>query len=342
MSTSAQSVSLSFSNGASFSVDVPEGQSVLDAALAAGVPVLNQCHSGSCSSCQATLLEGDAPLRPGASSTLLPSEFKAGQRLLCLTLPRSACRFSLNYDSDFASIKPTKVRAFVDSVERVAHNVVRLTVELADGDWLEFLSGQFVQVKVPGVGSVRSYSPASTVRDLPRIALLIRLLPGGAMSGYLTDKAQPDDILELEGPFGNFFLREKVMTPHIFVAGGTGIAPVLSIIDSIRLASGRRPPMLLSFGCARPEDLFSLDDIKLRQQWLPSLKIRISVDRDASGSLLQGTPVDALKAEDVVDPETVAYLCGPPLMVAAAIARLQELGVRHENIYAEQFTPTSA
>lgn len=340
--TPAHSVSLSFSNGARYAVDVRVGQSVLDAALAADVPILNQCHSGSCSSCQATLLKGEAPMRADASSTLLPSEFKAGQRLLCLTQPRSDCHFSLSYDSDFATVKPVKARAFVDSVERVAHNVVRLTVELAEGDWIEFISGQFVQVTVPGVGSVRSYSPASTARELPRIVLLIRLLPGGAMSAYLTDRAQADDILALEGPFGSFFLREKVMAPHIFVAGGTGIAPILSIIDSIRHASGRRPPMLLSFGCARAEDLFCLDDIELRKQWLPGLRTRISVDRDATAPLLQGTPVDALKAEDVTDPDTVAYLCGPPPMVAAAITRLQQLGVRHDHIFAEQFTPTSA
>jgi len=342
MSTADYNVSLTFKNGHSRAITVPAGQSVLDAALAAEIPILNQCHSGSCSSCQATLADGQAGMRAGASSTLLPSEFQAGQRLLCLTHPQSDCSFTLNYDNDFASGKPAKARAFIDEVDRLAHNVVRLTVELADGDWLEFKSGQFVQVTVPGVGSVRSYSPASTVRDLPKIVLLIRLLPDGAMSNYLRDSAKPDDILELEGPFGNFFLREKVMAPHIFVAGGTGIAPILSIIDSIRLASGRRPPMLLSFGCARPEDLFCLDDIALRQQWLPGLQARLSVDRDARENLLLGNPVDALQPADVKDPATVAYLCGPPPMVDAAIVKLQALGVRRDNIYAEQFTATHA
>jgi benzoate/toluate 1,2-dioxygenase reductase subunit len=342
MSIAAYDVSLTFKNGHSRAFTVKDGQSVLDAALAAEIPVLNQCHSGSCSSCLATLTEGQAGTRAGASSTLLPSEFESGQRLLCLTHPRSDCSFALNYDSDIASGKPVKARAFIDEVERLAHNVVRLTVELADGDWLEFKSGQFVQITVPGVGTVRSYSPASTARDLPKIVLLVRLLPDGAMSNYLRDAAKPDDVLEIEGPFGNFFVREKVMAPHIFVAGGTGIAPILSIIDSIRLASGRRPPMLLSFGCARPEDLFCLDDIELRQQWLPGLEARISVDRDVRDSLLLGNPVDALHPADVEDPGTVAYLCGPPPMVDAAIVKLQALGVRRDNIFAEHFTPTYA
>ena len=334
-------VTLQFRDGASHMLDVCAGQSVLDAALKAQVPVLHQCQSGTCSSCTATLADGTATTRAGASTTLLRSEFDAGQRLLCVTEPQTDCTFTLNYDISAGQGKPAKARAFIDAIEHVAHNVVRLTLELAEADWLEFKPGQFLQLTVPGLGVVRSYSPASTVSDLPTIVLLVRLLPDGAMSNYLRQRAAPDDVLEIEGPFGNFFLRDKVRAPHIMVAGGTGLAPMLSMIDSMRRASGRRPPMLLSFGCATPDDLFCLDDIALRQQWLPTLKTRASVDRGAHGDLLTGNPVAALCESDVTDADTVAYLCGPPPMVEAAIARLQALGVRRENIHAEQFTPAS-
>jgi benzoate/toluate 1,2-dioxygenase reductase subunit len=289
----------------------------------------------------AKLVEGQAGMRAGASSTLMRSEFEAGERLLCLTQPETDCTFALNYESDAGTVKAVTAHAFVDSVEQVASNVVRLKLELAEGAWLDFNPGQFIQVRVPGTDVMRSYSPASTAAELPRIELLVRILEDGVMSTYLRERAQPDDVLEIEGPFGNFFLREKVSAPHIMVAGGTGLAPILAMIDSLRRAPGRKPPILLSFGCATPDQLFCLDDIELRKHWLPTLAARVSVDRNASGDLLIGNPVDAIREGDVTHRDAVAYLCGPPRMIEAATLRLTHLGLRPENIYAEQFAPSN-
>ncbi|AGW95225.1 methane monooxygenase [Ralstonia pickettii DTP0602] len=336
-----KNVALRFRDGTTRSVAVPHGESVLDAALAAGVPLIHQCRSGSCSSCTARLAEGQAGMRAGASSTLLRSEYEAGERLLCLTQPETDCTFDLNYESDAGAGRAVKLNAFVDSVEKLAPNVVRLTLELAEGESFDFKPGQFIQVHVPGTDIVRSYSPASTAADLPKIELLIRLLHDGVMSGYLENRAARDDVLELEGPYGSFFLREKVRAPHIMVAGGTGLAPILSMIDTIRNTSGRKPPVMLSFGCATPDTLFCLDDIGLREQWLPNLSTRISVDRGATGDLLSGNPVDAIREDDATHTDTVAYLCGPPAMIEAATRRLAQIGVRPENIYAEQFAPSN-
>ena len=171
-----------------------------------------------------------------------------------------------------------------------------------------------------------------------RLELLVRLLPGGAMSSWLEGGAKPDDVVKIKGPYGAFFLREDHRhAKHIFVAGGTGLAPVLSMVDGIRQWGGRKPPMLLSFGCAVPEALFCLDELELRRQWLPTLETRISVDRGAQGDVLSGSPVAALREGDVPDADTVAYLCGPQPMIDAATRRLIELGVPPEHIYSEQF-----
>ncbi|MGF6597734.1 benzoate/toluate 1,2-dioxygenase reductase subunit [Paraburkholderia sp. GAS448] len=339
--SSVRNVTFKFRDGKATSVAVQQSESVLDAALAAGIPVLHQCRSGSCSSCTARLVEGRAGMRAGSSSTLLRSEFEAGDRLLCLTEPETDCTFALNYESDAASVSAVKAHAFVDSVEKVAPNVMRVTLELAEGAWLDFRPGQFIQVRVPGTDVTRSYSPSSTAAELPKIELLVRLLEDGVMSSWLEHRAKPDDVLEIEGPFGNFFLREKVPAPHIMIAGGTGLAPILSMIDTIRRKPGRRPPVLLSFGCATPEQLFCLDDIALRRHWLPQLATRISVDQGANGELLSGNPVDAIRSDDVTHADAVAYLCGPPRMIEAATRRLTEFGLRPENIYAEQFAPSN-
>lgn len=338
MNDQTHQVTLRFADGATHTVLTEDGRSVLDAALQAGAPVIHQCHSGSCSSCIATLCEGSAVTQAGATTSLLSGEYAAGQRLLCVTRAQSDCVFELPYTSTAGQIAPVTAHAFVDGIERIASNVMKLTLELAEGDWLDFRPGQYLQVEIPGTETVRSYSPSSIAADLPRLELLVRLLPGGAMSSWLEGGARPDDVVKIKGPYGAFFLREDHRrAKHIFVAGGTGLAPVLSMVDGIRQWGGRKPPMLLSFGCAEPQALFCLDELELRRQWLPTLETRISVDRGAQGDVLSGSPVAALREGDVPNADTVAYLCGPQPMIDAATRRLIELGVPPEHIYSEQF-----
>jgi benzoate/toluate 1,2-dioxygenase reductase subunit len=158
------------------------------------------------------------------------------------------------------------------------------------------------------------------------------------MSEYLTTRCEPGDEIEVEGPLGAFILRDSA-APHIFVAGGSGLAPIFSMIDAIRRRPGAKPPMLLSFGCASDSQFFYREEVELRASWMPQLSLRLSADRveDPESGLIQANPVEVLTAADVSDPETVAYLCGPPRMIEAARERLAALGVRPEHIYAENF-----
>lgn len=150
-----------------------------------------------------------------------------------------------------------EVKAFINSIEQLGANAVRLKLELADGYDMQFRPGQFMQINIPDVGVLRSYSPSSTNINIPELEFLIRLIPDGKMSTYLTDHAKVDDVLTLSGPYGSFFLREEhKRAKHIFIAGGTGLAPILSIIDTLRQSSGVKPKMLLNFGCATPDALF--------------------------------------------------------------------------------------
>lgn len=341
-STEVNEVTLTFSDGVEHALAVESGQSVLEAALAADLPVLHQCQSGSCSSCLARLTLGEAEHRAGSGSSLSASEKAEGLRLLCITEANGPCSFSLSYDSKAGEAQPVVAQCFVNAVERIASDVMRLELELAEGFWMTFRPGQFINVKVPGTDVVRSYSMATTAADLPRIELLIRLLPGGVMSEWLTDRARVDDVIEIEGPFGAFFLKEKVKAPHVMIAGGTGLAPMLSMIDAIRAAPGKKPKVLLSFGCQTPEGLFALDQLELREHWLPGLEARLSVDRGEAAGVLTGNPVAAITADDALSPDAVAYLCGPPGMIAAARTHLEALGLASENIFAEHFTASGA
>ena len=336
-------VTIAFSDGVEHTLTVEPGQSVLDAAIAADMPLLHQCRSGSCGTCIARLDGGEAELRRGVCSSLMRSEQEQGLRLLCVTEPKGPCRFSLAYDSKAGAGHPATVQCFVNAVERVASDVMRLELELAEGFWMDFRPGQFVQVKVPGTEDLRSYSMATTPKDLPRLELLIRLLPGGAMSEWLTTRAAPDQVIEVTGPYGSFFLKDKVRAPHVMIAGGTGLAPMLSMVDAIRAAPGNKPPVILSFGCQTPEALFALEELDLRRQWLPRLDTRISVDRGTPPEGIRvGNPVEAITGADGLTADSVAYLCGPPGMIRAARDHLENLGVDPANIFAEQFTASGA
>jgi benzoate/toluate 1,2-dioxygenase reductase subunit len=338
----AAMAALQFADGVERVVAVRRGELILDAALAADVPILNQCRSGSCTSCLARLVEGEAAMRLGTGSSLTRAERDEGLRLLCLTEALTDCRFAIDYDSTAGTNRPVKVQAFIDAIERVASDVVRLRLELAEGQWMDFRPGQFLQFRIPGSDEVRSYSMASAPDELPSIELLVRLLPNGVMSDWLRSGAAVDDVVELEGPFGNFFLRDKVRAPHVMIAGGTGLAPMMAMIDALRKRSGRKPSVLLSFGCTHADGLFHLDALELRRLWLPSLDLRISVEQGEVGeTMLSGNPVAAVGADDIADPDAVAYLCGPPGMIHAARAHLEALGMKPENIFAEQFVASS-
>lgn len=338
----AAMATLRFSDGVERLVTVPRGELLLDAALATGVPILNQCRSGICTSCLARLVEGEAAMRSGGGSSLTKAEREEGLRLLCQTEVISNCRFEIDYDSMAGGIRPVRAKAFVDAVERVAADVVRLRLELAEGEWMDFRPGQFLQFHVPGADKTRSYSMASAPDELPAVELVVRLLPFGAMSQWLISRAATDEVVEIEGPFGNFFLRDKRRGSHIMIAGGTGLAPMMAMIDVLRRRPGRKPPVVLSFGCTNREGLFHRDALALRQLWLPSLDLRVSIDQgDGGGDVRIGNPVQAITARDVHDPESTAYLCGPPGMIHAARAHLETLGMKSENIFAEQFVASS-
>jgi ferredoxin-NADP reductase/ferredoxin len=335
---SACRVALRFDDGVEKNIEVRAGEFILDAALRQGVPLVYQCRSGSCSTCVAQMIDGSLEMVRDRALALISSEIAEGKRLLCSSHALAPSIVRLHYPSTLIYEEPRRsFEARVAAVEWPAASVAKLSItsDLCDG--LSFHPGQYVRIKVPRTDEWRSYSMCSTPRELPKMAFLVRIIPGGVMSEYLK-AANPGDPLEVEGPLGAFVLHPG-RGLHIFVAGGTGLSPILAMIDHMRRASGPKPKMLLSFGCASDKTFFYRDEIELRQWWIPQLSVRLSADRveDPACGLIQGTPVDALGSEPIRDPDAAAYLCGPPPMIEAARRRLSELGVNPERIYAERF-----
>jgi ferredoxin-NADP reductase/ferredoxin len=334
-------VSLRFSDGVERALDVAPGESVLTAALRAGYPLVHQCEEGSCGTCVARLVAGTSADLPGRALALLPGEIRDGYRLTCSVTPTGACVFELNYPSTFLSgPQPAIHAAEVTELAWVAETVARLELTLAEPWDFTFASGQYVRIRVPGTDHWRSYSMATSPKELPRLQFLIRHLEGGAMSRWLRQGCKVGDAVEIEGPLGSFGLAAG-KGPVLMVAGGTGLAPMLAMLDSLRARSGPKPPMLLCFGCNGAKDLFYLDEIELRGFWMPSFQSRIALmERDAGFAGKIGTAVSLLEAPDLARAGLTAYLCGPPAMVEAARERLLAAGVPADAIHAEQFRPT--
>lgn len=331
----ASNVVCKFSDDVELSISVAPGQSVLESALESDLPLMHQCRSGACGSCVAKVVSGEVEMRTGVATSLLAGEQSEGLRLLCVSEAHTDAVIEFDYPSTLSG--PTQVSGFVDSLEWLATDVAHLVLELAEDNWLDFKPGQFVRIRVPGSDEWRSYSMVSTKQALPRLEFLIRCLPDGKMSEYLHSGAAVDQVLELEGPFGSFYLRDDLRADHVMIAGGTGVAPMVSMLDTIRQKSGRKPKMLLSFGCLDESSLFFTEELELRTFWMRTLETRISLDKvDGDSDYTVGNPVEAVQADDVSE-NTVAYLCGPPPMIDAAFSHLESLGLRAENIHAEQF-----
>ncbi len=340
--TGSCTVTLHFEDGEQRRIRVEPAEFVLDAALRQGVPLVHQCRSGSCSTCVAQLIAGNVEMA-GRATSLLSAEAAQGKRLLCSSFARADSEVGLHYPAALIyGAEPRILPAAVAALEWPSPTVARLSLELPEHYDFNFHSGQYVRVKIPGAAEWRSYSMASTRRELPRMDFLVRILNGGLVSEYLRSGCRPGDEIMIQGPMGAFVLHSG-RALQIFIAGGTGLAPILSMLDEIRYRPGPRPPMLLVFGCASEQQFFYRDELELRQWWMPELRVSLCADRvdNPDSGLLQGTPIAVLEQERITDPESIAYLCGPPAMIEAARRRLHEMGIAPDHIYAEQFVASA-
>ena len=332
-------VTCRFSDGGSFIVEGEVGQNFLEVALSQGVPIRNQCRSGSCLTCLCGTESGSEPLilRRGQVTSLLKSDRELGKALCCVSELMSDGELYFDYPSDETG--PSEVQSFIDSVEWIASDAVKLSVELADGAWLDFEPGQYVEISVPSSEECRSYSMCSAPEDLPRLEFMIRILEDGSMSNYLSEFAKVDDVLKLRGPFGKFVWSGSRASPHLFIAGGTGLSPICSMLQHIRSVSGKKPQMTLSLSCANPDAMLDLDFLKLLEAWMPTLDLKLSVREENTGAFLTGNALTPIDFESL-SPDTEAYVCGPDGLIKAATEKLLAAGVRPENIFYEQFVAT--
>ena len=321
--------------------------SVLEAAEDAGLMLKASCESGGCGACSAVLRGGRVEMG-GHDPNVLEVPEGQGGILLCRSFPREDCRIELPYDQSKIVVgPPVRHDAEITGLDRVADGVMRLTLTLRPGEdgsaSADFESGQFVRIVVPGSPPGRevrrAYSPANVSNWDGQLEFYIRLLPGGAMSEYLSRTATVGDVLTVSSADGEFVLAENGLRPRWFLAGGTGLSPLLSMLRKMA-EWGDRQSARLFFGVTHHGEIFGQDVNAALAAALPEFHAETVLWKpDPSWTGPVGNPVDLAAAEIAMAEEMPdVYLCGPPPMMDAAVAALTADGVPADQIHLERFS----
>ncbi|RYZ13116.1 MAG: 2Fe-2S iron-sulfur cluster binding domain-containing protein [Comamonadaceae bacterium] len=329
-------ITLLFADGASRRFPAMAGQSVASAAAEAGLHLLTDCSNGQCGTCTAQLISGDLELGDYDRAVLPDADRKAGAVLTCVSRVSGPCAVELPYDlSEATAEELPPIVGRIAVLEHVALETLRLEVDVDQP--VDFQPGQYMRLRGRGEADWRSYSMANASGAM-RLVFFVRLVEGGVFSTWLTTQARVGAELELSEPHGSFFLRHEPR-PRLFVAGGTGLAPFLSMLEAIAAdsrAPAARPPTTLLLGARSGEHLFALDQLERLRERLPDLQVKLAAETAPPEQCHAGYATDLI-ATLGLDPATRIYLCGPPPMVEAGRAAAQAVGLARGDMLCERF-----
>ena len=296
-------------------VQVSEGDTVLSAALGSKFPPPHGCRTGTCGSCKAKILDGEVD--HGDASLLSGAEREQGYALLCQASPRSALTIASTVVRETMGIPIVRLPCRVQRLEQLAHDVMRIRLRLPATQGLQFLPGQYINIVMPG-GIRRSLSMANSPDDEGVVELHLRNY-GGPFSKHVFNVMKENDLLRIEGPVGSFFVREQSDKPIIFVASGTGFAPIKSMIEH-ELSKGHGRSMSLYWGGRRPRDLY-LD--ALAAKWQEEYGIRYvpvvsEAHADDAWTGRTGFVHHAVMEDHPDLSGHQVYACGAPIVVQSA------------------------
>ena len=315
--------------------EVQEGESVLAAALRQDLMLPYGCRNGACGSCKAKIVEGRVDYGVYQKKALTEEEKAQGKALLCQARPLSDLVIEARTISAAKDIQIKVLPCRVQKMERLADDVIVLYLKLPANERLQFLAGHYIEFLLRD-GSRRSFSMGNAPHDDGLIQLHVRHVAGGQFTGHVFGKMKERDILRLEGPLGTFFLREDSEKPIVFVASGTGFAPIKSIIEHA-LHKGIARPMVLYWGGRRPKDLY-MD--ALARQW-PIKYVPVISDALPEDQWTGRTGfVHRAVMEDFPDLSGHrVYACGVPVMVDAARRDFTaQCRLPEDEFYADSFT----
>ena len=319
---------------------VEDGETVLAAALRQGLVLPYGCKNGACGSCKGKILEGSIDYGVYQKRVLTDEEKAQGKALFCQAKPLGDLVIEARAVGAAKGIQVKTLPCRVQTLERVADDVIVLRVKLPANEKMKFLAGQFIEFLLKD-GTRRSFSMANAPHDAELVELHVRRVAGGKFTEHVFEKMKERDILRFEGPLGVFFLREESAKPVVLVASGTGFAPIKSLLEDV-FHRGLQRPMTLYWGGRRPKDLYLH---ALAEKWAAehaSFKYVPVISDALPEDNWQGRTGFVHRAVMADFPDLSAhqvYACGVPIMVDSARADFTaRCRLPEEEFYADSFT----
>ncbi|CAE6910912.1 Phenol hydroxylase P5 protein [Paraburkholderia domus] len=324
-------------------IEVEEGQTILDAALRQGIYIPHACCHGLCGTCKVAILDGEADLGDANPFALMDFEREEGKALACCAtlLEDTVIEADVDEDPD-AEIVPVKdFEADVVRIEQLTPTIKAIRLRLAQP--MHFQAGQYVQLEIPGLHQSRAFSIANAPADVGatgEIELNVRQVPGGLGTGYLHEKLAAGDRVRLSGPYGRFFARQSAGLPMIFMAGGSGLSSPRSMIHAL-LECGVTVPITLFYGQRNAAELYYDAEFRALSERYPNFTYVPALSEgaaEAGTGIAHGFVHEVAKAHFDNDfSGRQAYLCGPPVMIDACITTLMQGRLFERDIYHEKF-----
>ncbi|MEV4031637.1 benzoate 1,2-dioxygenase electron transfer component BenC [Streptomyces umbrinus] len=329
-------VALNFEDGITRFIECRPDETVAEASYKARINIPLDCRDGACGTCKSLCEAGRYDGGDYIDDALSDDEAAVGYCLPCQMTPHSNLVLRIPSSSTAAKTGAAGHSATIAAVKHHSPTTVEFALDVDGRDALDFLPGQYVNIAVPGTDQTRSYSFSSGPAQR-QISFLVRIVDGGAMSGYLTERARVGDRMEFTGPRGSFYLRD-IARPAVLLAGGTGLAPLLSMLEDLAQNPAAQPVHLI-YGVTTDQDLVHLDVLEDYAEVVPGFTFEHCVADPASTARNKGFVTGLMDAGTLHEGDADIYLCGPPAMVEAVRGHIASLGVTPASFHYEKFTP---
>lgn len=318
-------------------IEVQAKETILQAALRANVAFPHSCRVGGCAACKCKLASGQVKELIESSYVLSAQELKQGYILACQSVPKGDISIEVALDNHTSQFEIETLTGSVVKQHALTHDITALEIELPK--MLPFAAGQYANISLPGLSDAsRSYSfskPYDANKNL--IQFFIKHVPGGELSSIVAQQNLIGQHVLVEGPYGDFYLRES-QSPVICIAGGSGLAPVKALLEQA-LSDNVKREVTFIFAARTQQDLYCLDEIKdIEKNWPANFKFVPVLSDEPQSSNWNGQRgyVTDVMAEFLSGNEQ-AYLCGPPLMINAAVDTLRKYSIPANKIFFDKF-----
>lgn len=323
-------------------IEVEDGQTILDASLRAGLYLPHACCHGLCATCKIQVVDGDVDHGEASNFSLMDYERDAGLTLACCATLQSdvTIETDIEMEVDAQNLPVNDFSGAVSRIENLTPTIKGVWIKLDDANGIRFQAGQYINLQLPGDRASRAFSLANTPSAASEVELNVRIVPGGKATTWIHQDLQVGDQVKLAGPYGRFFVRKSAALPMIFLAGGSGLSSPRSMIIDL-LEDDCELPITLVYGARSRDELYYHEVFEVLEAkyanftYVPTLS---NAPENSDWNGFRGFVHDAAKARFDNDFRGhKAYLCGPPVMIDACITTLMQGRLFEADIFTEKF-----